>query len=62
MPSNSSERVETLETFSWSWALIFMQFSYFMVFSYVSEKNEIRQADNLNFRFCLLELDLDGIL
>ena len=33
-----------------------------MVFSYVSEKNEIRQADNLNFRFCLLELDLDGIL
>jgi hypothetical protein len=25
-------------------------------FSHLSEKNEIQQADNLNFRFCLLEL------
>ena len=47
--------METLETFSWNGALIFMQYGYLMVFSYVSEKNEIKQADNLNFRFCLLE-------
>ena len=33
-----------------------------MLFSYVSEKNEIKQADNLNFRFCLLESTVDVIL
>jgi hypothetical protein len=54
IPSNSSERVETLETFSWILAFIFVRVTKFN-FSYVSNKNEIKQVDNLYLSFCLLE-------
>ena len=30
--------------------------------SYLSKKNEIKQADNFKDRFCLLELGFDGIM